>query len=159
MQSKAIKTYLLADDENVHAFHLACCEDHLKPVFRPFWACLPLVDIFISITPDILHQMLQGMMKHLIKWLVKIFGPAAIDSWCKAMPPNHKMTLFAKGILMLSRVSGQEQKRMCAILLRLVVDLPLAGGMDSSRLIRAVHALLDFLFLAQYQSHTSETLC
>lgn len=48
---------------------------------------------------------------------------------------------------------------MCAILLGLVVDLPLAGGMDSSRLIRAVRALLDFLFLAQYQSHTSETLC
>jgi hypothetical protein len=144
MQSKAIETYLLADDENVHAFHLACHEDHLKPVFWPFWACLPLVDIFISITADILHQMLQGMMKHLIKWLVKIFGSAAIDSRCKAMLPNHKTTLFAKGISTLSRVSGQEHKRMCAILFGLVVDLPLAGGMDSSCLIRAVRVLLDF---------------
>jgi hypothetical protein len=106
MQSKAIETYLLADDENVYMFHLACREDHLKPVFQLFWADLPLVNIFISITPNIIHQMLQGMMKHLIKWLIKIFGSVAIDSWCKAMPHNHKITLFAKGISMLSRVSG-----------------------------------------------------
>jgi hypothetical protein len=158
VQSKAIDTYLLADDGDVHAFHLACREAGLKPVFRPFWASLPLVDIFISITPDILHQMLQGVMKHLIKWLIKIFGSAAIDLRCKAMPPNHKTTLFTKGIASLSRVSGQEHKRMCAILLGLIVDLPLAGGLDSSCLIRAVRALLDFLYLAQHQSHTSETI-
>lgn len=47
---------------------------------------------------------------------------------------------------------------MCSILLGLIIDLPLAGGMDSSRLVRAVRALLDFLFLAQHQSHTSETI-
>jgi hypothetical protein len=158
VQSKAINTYLLADDGDVHAFHLACREAGLKPVFHPFWASLPLVDIFISITPDILHQMLQGVMKHLIKWLIKIFGSAAIDSQCKAMLPNHKTTLFTKGIALLSRVSGQEHKRMCAILLGLMVDLPLAGGLDLSRLVRAVRALLDFLYLAQHQSHTSETI-
>src|SRR5258708_7598556 len=39
-----------------------------------------------------------------------------------------------------------------------VVDLPVAGGMDSARIIKAVHALLDFLFLAQYESHTSDTI-
>ena len=47
---------------------------------------------------------------------------------------------------------------MCAILLGLMVDLPLAGGLDLSRLVRAVRALLDFLYLAQHQSHTSETI-
>ena len=30
--------------------------------------------------------------------------------------------------------------------------------MDSSRVVKAVHVLLDFLFLAQFQSHTSDTL-
>jgi len=138
VQSKAIDTYLLADDENDHVFHLACRQAGLKPVFKPFWASLPLVDIFISITPDILHQLLQGVMKHLIKWLIKIFGLTAINLWCKSMPPNHKTTLFTKGITSLSQVSGHQHKRMCALLLGLIVDLPLAGGIDSSCLIRAV---------------------
>ncbi|KAH9035982.1 hypothetical protein EDB83DRAFT_2178445, partial [Lactarius deliciosus] len=54
--------------EDVHVFHAACHEVGLKPIFHPFWESLPLVNIFVSITPDILHQMLQGVMKHLITW-------------------------------------------------------------------------------------------
>ena len=108
--------------------------------------------------PDILHQLLQGMIKHLIKWLIKIYGSAAINSRCKAMPPNHKIMLFTKGIVTLSRVSGQEHKRMAAILLGLIIDLPLPGTLNSSRLIKAVRTLLDFLYLAQLTSHTNETI-
>jgi hypothetical protein len=157
-QRTVIDTYLLAD-RDVHVFHLACREAGLKPVIQPFWATFPLADIFISITPDILHQMLQGMMKHLIGWLVGIFGRSAIDMRCKAIPPNHKILLFTKGITMLSRVSGHEHKKMCGILLGLIVGLPVPGGLDSSRVVKAVRALLDFLFLAQFQCHTSDTLC
>jgi hypothetical protein len=70
----------------------------------------------------------------------------------------HKMTLFTKGIATLSRVSGQEHKRMCAILLGLIIDLPLPCALNSSHMIKAVCALLDFLYLAQYTSHTNETI-
>jgi len=58
VQSKAINTYFLADDNNIPTFHLACHKAGLKPIFHPFWARLPLVNIFISITHNILHQML-----------------------------------------------------------------------------------------------------
>jgi hypothetical protein len=47
---------------------------------------------------------------------------------------------------------------MCSILLGLIVDLPIPDGRDPSRLIKCVRALLDFVFLAQYQSHTTETI-
>jgi len=153
----AIDTYHLAD-EDTRVFHAACRNAGLKPVYHPFWEFLPLADIFISITPDVLHQLLQGMMKHLIRWLVRIFGPTEINARCRAMPPNHKTKLFTKGITTLSHVSGHEHKKMCSILLGLVVDLPIPGGWDSTRLVRAVRALLDFLYLAQYQCHTSETI-
>ncbi len=105
-QSSAITIYCLVDDENVHAFHLACCQAGLKPIFHPFWETLLFSNIFISITPNILHQLLQGMMRHLIKWVIKIYSSAAIDLCCKAMPPNHKTMLFMKGIATLSQVSG-----------------------------------------------------
>ncbi len=36
MQLKAIDTYLLVDDSDIHTFHLACHEAGLKPVFHPF---------------------------------------------------------------------------------------------------------------------------
>ena len=157
VQNTALDTYLLADG-NVTTFHQACRKAGLKPVYHPFWESLPLTDIFLSITPDILHQMLQGVMKHLIGWLVRIFGPREINARCRAMPPNHKTLLFTKGITTLSRVTGHEHKKMCCILLGLIVDLPIPGGLDPSRIVKAVRALLDFLYLAQYECHTSNTI-
>ena len=65
---KALDTYALADG-NIRTFHAACKANGIKPVFHPFWESLPLVNIYVSITPDILHQLLQGVMKHLISWL------------------------------------------------------------------------------------------
>jgi Plavaka transposase len=157
IQCSVIDTYLLADGD-IPTFHLACRKAGLKPVYHPFWETLPLADIFLSITPDILHQMLQGMMKHLISWLVSIFGPMVIDTRCKVIPPNHKILLFTKGITMLSQVSDHEHKKMCSIFLGLIVDLPVPGGVDSSHMVKATCALLDFLFLAQFQSHTCDTI-
>ena len=71
-------------DGDVCPFHLACCEAGLKPIFHPFWERFPLADIFMSITPDILHQLLQGMVKHLVRWLIRVFGPGEVDAtWCQ----------------------------------------------------------------------------
>ena len=77
LQSTAIDTYLLADG-NITIFHRACQNAGLKPVHHPFWETLLLADIFLSIMPDILHQLLQGMMKHLIRWLIRVFGPGEV---------------------------------------------------------------------------------
>jgi hypothetical protein len=157
---KAIDTYLL-EDGDVCAFHAACHEAGLKPIFHPFWESFPLVDIFLSITPDILYQLLQGVVKHLISWVASpnAFGPAGIDVCCRTIPPSHHIMLFPKGISTLSRVSGKEYKSICCILLGLVVDLPLPHGQLPNQALRAVRALLDFVYLAQFQSHTMDTIC
>ena len=44
------------------------------------------------------------------------------------------------------------------ILLRLIINLPLPCAVNSLRMMKAVRALLDFLYLAQFTSHTSETI-
>lgn len=47
---------------------------------------------------------------------------------------------------------------MCRILLGLIIDIPLSGGISSAPLVRSVRALLDFLYLSQYPIHTDKTL-
>ncbi|KAI0027336.1 hypothetical protein K488DRAFT_61896 [Vararia minispora EC-137] len=133
-------------DGHPTVFHAACKDARLKPTFHPFWEDLPFTNIYLSITPDILHQMFQGVVKHLVTWLIETFGKEEIDARCRCMPPNHNARLFTKGISSLTRVTGTEHKDMCRILLALVVDLPLPNG-ASSKVVRAVRALLDFVYL------------
>ena len=159
VQSDAVNIYHLAN--NTPVFRKACREAGLKLVSRPFWVSHQFTDIFLSITPDILHQLLQGVMKHIVEWLSSptVFGSADINMQCRCLPPNHSITLFGKGITMLSHLSGKDHKNICRILLGLIVGLSVPGGQASSRVVRAVRALLDFLYLSQFPSHTTDTLC
>jgi hypothetical protein len=89
---------------------MACREVRIKLLQQPFWVGLPYVNIFQSITPDILHQLYQGVIKHLLSWLTKICGAMEIDSRARKLPANHSIHIFQKGITTLSRVTGTEHK-------------------------------------------------
>ena len=157
--ANAVDIYRLAD-EDVYKFHKACKVAGLKPVYHPFWQTLPFANVFQSITPDILHQLLQGIVRHIITWLSSpsVFGSNAINTRCRVLPPNHNIGFFRKGITSLSKVSGKEHKDICRILLGLIVGLRLPGGQVPSRVVKAVRAILDFVYLAQFPSHTTDTL-
>jgi len=146
----------LGDGPTVYA--KACEAAGIKPVVKPFWENLPYVHIFQSITPDILHQLYQGVVKHVVSWVSDAFGSAEIDARCRRLPPNHNIRIFSKGISSLSRVSGKEHADMCRILLGLIVDMRTLEGTSAVRLVRAVRAILDFLYIAQFPSQTDETL-
>ncbi|KDQ31338.1 hypothetical protein PLEOSDRAFT_1102313 [Pleurotus ostreatus PC15] len=115
------------EHSNQHDYARICKSRRLKPLRDPFWEDLPFVNIFAAITPDILHQLHQGVMKHLISWITSICHPEEIDECVKRLPPNHSIRIFHKGITSLSRYATAR-----------------------SRLISATRALLDFLYLAQY---------
>ncbi len=147
-----------AADAHPTEFAQACLNAGIKPIYHPFWEDLPYVNIFRSITPDILHQLYQGLIKHLVSWLTTAFGVTEIDARCRRMPPNDNTRTFSKGLSTLSQVTGQEHRDMCRILMGLIVDLHLPNGESAAQLIRAVQGILDFLYLAQYKVHSAHTL-
>ncbi|KAK7024551.1 hypothetical protein VNI00_016226 [Paramarasmius palmivorus] len=144
--------------EGPTVFRRACKDAGMKPIPEPFWKDLPYVNIFQSITPDILHQLYQGLIKHLLSWLIKIAGAAEIDARFRRFPPNHNIRLFMRGVSMLSRVTGKEHEQISHCLLGIVIDLHLPNGASSERLSAAVRGMLNFVYLAQYPLHTTETL-
>lgn len=134
-------------------FHTECMShDVAGTVHRPFWDGFPLCDIHQAIVPDVLHQLYQGVFKHLVTWCQKALGARRLDARIRALPPSYGVRHFKNGISGLSQITGGERKNMAKILLGCLVGLMPKDG------ILAVAALLDFIYIAQYSAHNSTTL-
>ncbi|KAF8870149.1 hypothetical protein CPB84DRAFT_1818461 [Gymnopilus junonius] len=121
-------------------------------VFTPFWQDLPFADIHKAIMPDILHQLYQGIFKHLVGWCQSVMGEKKLDQRIRSLPFGNGLRHFKNGISNLSQISGSERKNMVKILLGCLVGVMATPG------IKAMKALLDFIYLAQYPTHNNETL-
>ena len=61
-------------------FHKMCMDDNVSgSVYKPFWEGLPHTDIHTAITPDVLHQIYQGVFKHLTNWCRRIMDEGELD--------------------------------------------------------------------------------
>lgn len=76
----------------------------------------------------------------------------------RRLPPGHGIRIFHKGISSLTRVTGTEHRQISRFLLGLIIDAQLPDHAQLAPLIRASRSLLDFLYIAQYPSHTADTL-
>jgi len=138
---------------NPQKLHTYCMSfDVAGTIYRPFWEGFPFCDIHSSITPDVLHQLYQGVFKHLVGWCQNILTPQELDRRIRVLPPAFGVRRFKNGIFALSQISGPERKNMAKVLLGCLIGcMPLKG-------ISAVTALLDFIYISQYSTHDSITL-
>ncbi|KAF5316434.1 hypothetical protein D9619_006912 [Psilocybe cf. subviscida] len=138
---------------SMNSFSKACMEhDVAGGVYEPFWKDFPHSDIHKAITPDILHQIYQGLFKHVVEWCQMAVGTKELDRRIRTLPLGYGLRRFKNGISGLSQISGSERKNMAKILLACVHNLMTAKG------IKAIRALIDFIFLAQYETHDNDTL-
>lgn len=134
-------------------FHEFCMSRGVSSsVDDPFWKDFPYTNINLSITPDVLHQLYQGVLKHLISWVQLMMSHDELDARIRSLPPVFGIRHFKNGISCLSQISGSERKHMAKILLGCLV------GAIPKEAIRACRAILDFIYLAQYSSHDDKTL-
>ena len=145
-----VKAFANNNPQKFHSHSMSY--DVAGSVYCPFWKGFPFCDIHRSITPDVLHQLYQGVFKHLVSWCQKVLSPQELDHRIRALPPAYGLRQFKNGIFALSQITGTERKNMVKILLGCLVGvMPLQG-------IAAITALLDFIYFAQYSTHDSFTL-
>ncbi|GJE96279.1 hypothetical protein PsYK624_124730 [Phanerochaete sordida] len=129
-------------------------EEGLRPI-KPFWADLPHADIFVCVTPDILHQLHKGMFKdHVVKWASACVpgGEHEVDARFQCMPAHPELRHFSQGISLVSQWTGTEYKNMEKVFLGVI------AGAAPKEVILAVRGLLDFIYYAHFESHTNASL-
>ncbi|CAA7260292.1 unnamed protein product [Cyclocybe aegerita] len=97
-------------------------------------------------------QLYQGVFKHLVSWCQLILPKGELDRRIRCLPPSFGVRHFKNGISALSQISGSERKNMAKILLACLV------GSIPSAATKAITALLDFIYIAQYPTHNNSTL-
>ncbi|EPS99859.1 hypothetical protein FOMPIDRAFT_1123564 [Fomitopsis schrenkii] len=121
-------------------------------IVDPFWKDHTLADIHLSITPDVLHQLYQGVFKHILEWCSEAMDEKELDQCIRCLPPTYGTRHFKNGISALSQVSGSERKDMARILLGCLV------GRIPHDLMLTFCALLNFIYISQYPTHNNQTL-
>ena len=103
MSHKTLQVIDYALGETKGTFKNFFWEFHLSGyILDLFWSDLPYVDIYMSITPDILHQVNSGVFSHLTKWCETIITRSnKLDKRVSQLPLSHNTCHFSGGFLVL----------------------------------------------------------
>lgn len=134
-----------------------------------------LVNIHTSMTVDILHQLMKGIIKSLVIWIrrllkdvvpterhlldgsqrvTKVTAEVQLDRRFRQVPPHTGLKRF----LAFSKVqqwTGNEEKAMVRQLLPVIAPLLQRHSPDA---LHCARAILDFVTIAQYRAHDDSTL-
>jgi len=115
---------------------------------------------------DMLHTIYLGLFKHMIEWiegvLKKLARLQAFHNVWKALPPYPGFLVRKKAYCEFKQWQGKETRNLARYIFQvLAVALHQHGGaqvIPFTRAVGCVRALVDFNIMAQYRSHTSDTM-
>jgi hypothetical protein len=126
----------------------------ISGVHKPFWRNLSNYQPELVIAPDLLHGAGMFWRHHLFLWIQRLVGTEILDRRLMALQHVTGYKSFHKGISHLSQWTGREDRE----LQRVAVALVAGTAQMRPKILRNIRAFHDFLYLAQYRSHSTTTL-
>ena len=146
---RACSQYSPTDYKN---FLKAMKQLQLNGIVEPCWNPWALSDPSDFITPEVLHHFHRMSWDHDVKWCIIATGAAELDFHFSIIQTLVGYWVFNKGVLKLKQVTGRDH---CAVQCYIIAAV--AGSVPRKFLI-AIHTLLNFHYLAQVPSFTTQSL-
>ncbi|KAI6039186.1 hypothetical protein EDC04DRAFT_2568824 [Pisolithus marmoratus] len=124
----------------------------LNGIIEPCWNSWLLSDPSIFLTPEVLHHFHWMFWDHDVKWCIDVTGATELDFHFSIIQTLVGYRAFSKGISRLKQVTGHDH---CAVQCYIIATV---AGSIPCEFLTAIHALLDFCYLAQVLSFTTQSL-
>jgi len=116
--------------------------------------------------PDLLHNIYHGLFKHMMEWvegfLKKQKQQQVLDDAWKEIPPYPGLSVPEKAYREIIQWQGKEMRNLgrciSTVLASALRNPDSSQYQDFKRPLKCVSALVDFTLMAQYRSHTPDTL-
>lgn len=126
----------------------------LNGVLNLFWENHPGVDLALWLGPDNLYALHRFFRNHILRWAQHLMGEKEYDRRLMALQPEIRFGHFAEGFSHLQQLTGREDPEIQRTFVALCAG---AEGINNQAL-EVFRAMMDFVMLAQYESHTPATL-
>ncbi|KAG2139295.1 hypothetical protein DEU56DRAFT_944221 [Suillus clintonianus] len=124
---------------------------HLSGVHLPYWRNWRCSNPARFLTPEILHTLHKFFFDHVLKWIKQIMGHE-LDVRFKSHHKRTGVRHFSGGVSHVNQMTGREHRDIQRTI------VPTLWGIASPGFIRAVRAMIDFIYLAQNPLHTESSI-
>ncbi len=126
----------------------------LNGVYKPYWRNWKFADPSVFLTPDALHQWHKFFNDHILTWAKIILGKRELDRRYALLQRRIGYRHFSEGFTRFSQHTLRESRELQRTFIAIIAGHQKVN--DSA--MRAFRALLEFIYYAQFNTHSTTSL-
>jgi len=142
----------VTDPWKVREFQELTKQHSLNGVQLPYWRDWRFADPAVFLVPEVLHTCHKFFFDHILKWCKEVVGTDELDARFRSQHRRVGMRNFTEGVSHVNQMTGREYRDIQRTLVPTIV------GVASPGFIRAVRALVDFIYKAQAPTFTDSSI-
>ncbi|KAG1861251.1 hypothetical protein F4604DRAFT_1882465 [Suillus subluteus] len=139
------------DPWNLYAFVNEAKKVHLSGVHLPYWRNWRRANPANFLTPEVLHVLHKFFFDHVLKWIKEVMG-LELNTRFRSQHKRIGIRHFGSGVSHVKQMTGREHQDIQRTI------VPTLWGAAPPDFLRAVRAMIDFIYLAQNPIHTATSI-
>ncbi|KAH7917526.1 hypothetical protein BV22DRAFT_1026171, partial [Leucogyrophana mollusca] len=145
-------TPLRVDPWKLEEFQKEAKKVHLLGVHLPFWRNWAHSNPADFLVPEILHTCHKFFFDHVLVWCKEVVGHNELDARYQVQQKRVGTRHFGEGMSRVKQMTGREHRDIQRTIVAVI------AGAAPHRFVKAVRAIVDFIYIAQNPVHTPSSI-